>query len=84
MPWYIILPYDTPSRVANRPLKRIKPLCFQGKTGVRSRFVWNAAGFIRVPVQGFSFILQIQGSKHCTTVFAIVLPAGGFSLKAER
>ena len=84
MPWYIILPYDTLSRVANGLLKHTNPQFSIGKTGVRSRIRCEATGSFVLPVQGFSFILQIQGLKHCTTVFAIVLPVQGFSLKTER
>ena len=84
MPWYIILPYVTLSRVANEPLKHTNPQFSIGKTEVRSRAGCAAAGSCVLPVQGFSFILQIQGFKHCITVFAIVLPVQGFSFKSER
>ncbi len=84
MPWYIILPYDTLSWVANRPLNHTNRQFSIGKTEVRSRFLCKAAGSGRVPAQGFSFILQIQGFKQCITVFAIVLPVQGFALKADR
>ena len=84
MPWYIILPYDTLSPGSNRPLKHTNPQFSIGKTGVRSRCSCDATGSCVLPVRGFSFILQIQGLKHCITVFAIVLPVRGFSLKAER
>ena len=84
MPWYIILPYDTLSPVANGSLKHTNPQFSIGKTGVRSRIRCAVAGSCVLPVQGFSFILQIQGFKHCIPVFAIVLPVRGFSLKADR
>ena len=84
MPWYIILPYDTLSWCSNGPLKHTNPQFSIGKTEVRSRSSCVATGSCVLPVQGFSFILQIQGFKHCITVFAIVLPVQGFSLKSER
>ena len=84
MPCYIILPYITLSWVANRPLKHTNPQFSIGKTEVRSRSRCAGAGSGVLPVRGFSFILQIQGLNHCITVFAIVLPVWGFSLKTDR
>ena len=84
MPWYIILPYDTLSPGSNRSLNHTNPQFSVGKTEVRSRTGCHATGSCVLPVQGFSFILQIQGLKHCITVFAIVLPVRGFSLKSDR
>ena len=84
MPWYIILPYDTLSRGSNGFLKHTNLQFSIGKTEVRSRGSCAVAGSGVLPVQGFSFILQIQGLKHCITVFAIVLPVQGFSFKSDR